>query len=159
MENSWTLVLPPSKLETVDEAAEKGLSVSENGGETETKPKSLLWKRPTDSTRFDWRIWICKSRRARLVIWNSCSAPTTASPCSHIVSADERWLRSKRHRHQGETKENGASFTFWMFLLHIIFYSWLHHIALRAALLSCEGVLSTAAFILAWRSKLATLGN
>lgn len=117
MENSWTLVLPPNKLETVDEAAEKGLSVSKKmvNGETETKPKSLLWKRPTDSTRFDWRIWICKSRTARLVIWNSCSARTTASPCSHIVSADERWLRSKRRRHQGETKENGASFTFGCF--------------------------------------------
>lgn len=31
MENSWTLVLPTDKLEPLDEAAEKGLSVSENG--------------------------------------------------------------------------------------------------------------------------------
>lgn len=82
-----------------------------HSGEKAAKPKSLFWKSATDCMRFDCRIWICKSTRAQLMIWNSFSARTTASPCSHVVSADERRLRSKRGRNRGEIKGNGASFT------------------------------------------------
>lgn len=75
-----------------------------HNGEAATKPRSLLWKSATDCTRFDWRIWICKSWREQLMIWNEFSPRTSASPCSHVVSVDEIRLWSNRHRNWGQNK-------------------------------------------------------
>lgn len=119
-----------------------------HNGERATKPRSQLWKSATDCTRFDWRIWICKSRRAPLPIWNSFSLRTTASPCSHVVSVDERRLRSKRRRNWGEIKGKRASFTVGCscstssFTCRCITLLW--ELLCTSDIRPCEGVLSNS---------------
>lgn len=69
-------------------------------------------------------------------MWNPFSLRTSASPCSHVVSAHERRLWSKGRGKWREIKWKGAAFTVGCSCSNIIFYLPLHHLSLKAALAS-----------------------
>lgn len=153
-----TLVSYTNNSEAFDKVAEEGMSPKMHNGETAMKPKSLLWKLATDCTRFDWRIWICKARRAQLMVWNTFSATTTESPCGHVVSVDERRLKETQNP-GGGMRGNRASFTAGCSCNTSSFTC--RCITLLSELLShisqCEGVPSTASVVLTWWFKRVTI--